>query len=66
MALPGEPGHRPLDELIPPDDPASSSTDDQRNRPRTGPIEQIADVAYDTLRKYEVEPPNGKTPEDPL
>ncbi len=34
--------------------------DGQRARPRTGPIEKIADVAYDTLRKYEGELPSEK------
>ncbi len=38
-----------------------NNEDDQRTRPRTGPIEKIADIAYDALRKHEIEP----TPESP-
>ena len=34
----------------------SSDSDDQRARPRTGPIEKIADIAFDALRKHEIEP----------
>jgi hypothetical protein len=30
-------------------------SDDQRTRPRTGPIEKIADITYDALRKHEIE-----------
>ena len=40
------------EDLISPENP-----EDQRARPRTGPIEKIADIAYDTLRKYEGELP---------
>ncbi len=43
------------EDLIPTD-----SNDDQRARPRSGPIEKIADIAYDTLRKYEGELPADK------
>ena len=51
MALFGEPGHRPLDEILPPDD-SSSSSEDQRERPRFGPIGEIANIAYKALRKH--------------
>ena len=40
-----------------------NSNDDQRARPRTGPIEKIADIAYDALRKHEIEAPSDKTAE---
>jgi hypothetical protein len=44
-----------------PDDLNSpDSNDDQRSRPRTGPIEKIADIAYDALRKHEIEAPSDK------
>ncbi|WP_041855979.1 hypothetical protein [Candidatus Korobacter versatilis] len=47
-----------------PEDLNSSDTaDDQRARPRTGTIEKIADIAYDTLRKHEVALPAEKTDE---
>lgn len=36
--------------------PNNTESDDQRSRPRTGPIEQIADITFDTLRKHEIEP----------
>lgn len=52
----------PSDELNPPVDD-SPANDDQRSRPRTGPIEKIADIAFDTLRKYEDELP-GKPSND--
>jgi hypothetical protein len=66
MALFGEPGHRPLDEILPPDD-SSSSSEDQRERPRFGPIEEIANVAYQTLRKHKdvlPEPPTRSEESD--
>jgi len=66
MALFGEPGHRPLDEILPPDD-SSSSSEDQRERPRFGPIEEIANVAYKTLRKHKdvlPEPPTRSEESD--
>ncbi len=49
MALFGEPGHRPLDEILTSDE---SSPEDQRERPRSGPVEAIANIAYQTLRKH--------------
>lgn len=45
----------PSDDLDTATDPSS---DDQRARPRTGPIEKIADIAYDTLRKYKGDLPD--------
>lgn len=45
------------------DDLNNPDSDDQRTRPRTGPIEKIADIAYDTLRKYEGELPAEKPSE---
>ena len=63
MALRGEPGHRPLDDILPPED-SSSSSDDQREHPRSGPIEKIADIAYDALRKHEIVDTPPKTTED--
>jgi hypothetical protein len=39
------------EDINPPSDP-----DDLRSRPRTGPIEKIADITYDALRKHEIEP----------
>ena len=36
--------------------PENNESDDQRSRPRTGPIEKIADIAFDALRKHEIEP----------
>jgi hypothetical protein len=39
-------------------------SDDQRTRPRTGPIEKIADIAYDALRKHEIEPGEGDVSDD--
>lgn len=62
MALFGEPGHRPLQDLLSADE-NSPSADDQRERPRSGPIEEIADIAYDTLRKHKVvEVPENSAP----
>ena len=42
----------------------STDPDDQRTRPRTGPIEKIADIAYDALRKHEIEPGDGDVSND--
>jgi hypothetical protein len=50
MALFGEPGHKPLDEILSADE--NPSSDDQRERPRFGPVEQIANIAYEALRKH--------------
>ena len=41
----------------------SDLNDDQRARPRTGPIEKIADIAYDALRKHDIEVPSDKPAE---
>ncbi len=41
-----------------PEDLNTDSNDDQRTRPRTGPVEKIADIAYDALRKHEVQIPS--------
>jgi len=46
--------HRPQDQdSMNPNDPALPPSDDQRSHPRGGTLEQIADIAYDTLRKHE-------------
>ena len=42
--------------------PTSTESDEQRTRPRTGPIEKIADITYDALRKHEIEP--GETSDE--
>ncbi|HEY3928785.1 MAG TPA: hypothetical protein VGL89_10440 [Candidatus Koribacter sp.] len=43
---------------------ASDNSDDQRTRPRSGTIERIADIAYDALRKHEIEPSATNQPTD--
>jgi hypothetical protein len=42
----------------------TTDADDQRSRPRTGPIEKIADIAYDALRKHEIQPGDGDASND--
>ncbi len=49
---------------VSPEDLHSPDGDDQRSRPRSGPIEKIADIAYDALRRHEIEMPTDKSEED--